>query len=139
VQDQVLAVAGLAAPSIVIRLISAQLAKIPSDPLLAFFKRLVRWWTASANRDEIQQRAEEQSHPSDRQRQNQGTHVKKIPKGLSVSPSGGNDWSNVEVRNNAARQFDLANIGEMVFLCVPEATAVLPGAVDAFEVVSEAD
>jgi hypothetical protein len=42
VQDQVLAVAGLAAPSIVIRLISAQLAKIPSDPLLAFFKRLVR-------------------------------------------------------------------------------------------------
>lgn len=44
----------------------------------------------------------------------------------------------MEVGNNPARQFDLANIGEMVFLCVLVATAVLSGSIDAFEVAAAA-
>jgi hypothetical protein len=53
------------------------LAKILSDPLPAFFERLIWCRTVSTNGDKIEQRAE----PSDRQRQNHGTHVKKPQRG----------------------------------------------------------
>jgi hypothetical protein len=54
------------------------------DPILTFFERLVWRGTASANGDEKKQRAEEKSHPSDCQRQHDGTHVKN-PKRASLT------------------------------------------------------
>jgi hypothetical protein len=59
--------------------LSPQLAKIPLYALLAVFEGLVWCGAITANGKQIQKRAKQECHPTDCQRQHQGTHVK-IPK-----------------------------------------------------------
>jgi hypothetical protein len=56
--------------------ISAQLAKILFDPLLAVLERFVRCRRTAGNGDEKDQTTKEKSHPTDDQRHTQSTHIR---------------------------------------------------------------
>jgi hypothetical protein len=56
--------------------ISAHLAQILLNPILAILERFFRRGATPANGDEKDQTAKEKSHPADDQRHTHGTHIK---------------------------------------------------------------